>query len=99
MRGVINGTLRGGPAGVTIDTMSQAEKLLQSIRNNPKNVRFSDACSVAESFFGSPRIVGSHRVYTTKNGHRVNLQPGKNGQAKSYQVEQLLEAIDAVGNE
>jgi hypothetical protein len=75
--------------------MSKAEKLLESLRNNPKNVRFSDACNVAESFFGKPRVVGSHHVYTTKTGLRVNLQPGKDGKAKSYQVEQLLEAIDA----
>jgi hypothetical protein len=77
--------------------MSKADKLLESLRNNPKDVRFSDACNVAESFFGKPRIVGSHHVYATTTGHRINLQPGKDGKAKSYQVEQLLEAIDSIG--
>ncbi len=76
--------------------MSKTAKLLASIRNNPLDVRFSDACKVAESFFGAPRIVGSHHVYTTPSGVRVNLQAGKNGKAKSYQIEQLIKAIDSV---
>jgi hypothetical protein len=76
--------------------MSKADKLLESVRNNPKNVRFLDAVKVAESFFGSPRIVGSHHVFTCPSGLRVNLQPGKDGKAKGYQVEQLLEAIDSL---
>jgi hypothetical protein len=33
-------------------------------------------------------------VFTVPGGQRVNLQTGKDGKAKSYQVEQLLLAID-----
>lgn len=74
--------------------MSKAEKLLESLRNNTSDVRFSDALKVASSYFGSPRIDGSHHVLTVPGGLRVNLQEGKNGKAKGYQVEQLLKAID-----
>jgi predicted RNA binding protein YcfA (HicA-like mRNA interferase family) len=76
--------------------MSKATKLLESMRNNTKDVRFADAVKVATDHFGEPRIVGSHRVFTGPNGQRVNLQPGKDGKAKAYQVEQLLTAIGAL---
>jgi hypothetical protein len=74
--------------------MSKTDKLLESIRNNPRDVRFSDAVKLASSYFGSPRIDGSHHVFTVPGNQRVNLQEGKNGKAKGYQVEQLLKAID-----
>lgn len=86
-RGAISGTIWG---------VSKSDKLLESIRNNTKDVRFADAVKVAKSFFGEPRIVGSHHVFTVPGGVRVNLQEGKDGKAKSYQVEQLLEAIDSL---
>jgi hypothetical protein len=76
--------------------MSKADKLLESIRNNPTDVRFSDALKVAESFFGKPRIAGSHHIFTVPGGTPVNLQD-RDGKAKAYQVEQLLEAIDSLG--
>jgi hypothetical protein len=76
--------------------MSKAKKLLESIRNNPKDVRFDDAIKLATSYFGSPRIDGSHHVFTVPGGLRVNLQTGKDGKAKGYQVEQLLLAIDSL---
>ena len=34
------------------------------MRGSPQNVRFSDACMVANAFFGKPRQKGSsHRVW------------------------------------
>jgi hypothetical protein len=65
------------------------------MRNNPADVRFSDALKVARNYFGEPRINGSHHIFTTAGAMVVNLQEGKNGQAKPYQVRQLLEVIDA----
>jgi hypothetical protein len=85
-----------GAISGTIWRMSKSDKLLESIRNNTKDVRFSDAVKVAKSYFGEPRIVGSHHVFTVSGGTRVNLQEGKDGKAKGYQVEQLLEAIDSL---
>ena len=61
------------------------------------NVRFAAACKVADAFFGEPRQRGtSHRVWKTPwaGDPRVNMQEGEGGKAKTYQVKQLLAAID-----
>lgn len=81
--------------GVNIDTMASVERLLAGMRNNPKGVRFEDALKVAKSYFGEPRISGSHHIFKTnwQGDPRVNLQDD-NGKAKAYQVKQLLGAID-----
>jgi hypothetical protein len=47
--------------------------------------------------FGRPRQDGtSHKVYKTpwQGDPRVNIQRGKDGNAKAYQVRQVLDAID-----
>jgi hypothetical protein len=52
---------------------------------------------VATHFFGKPRQKGtSHSVWKMPwpGDPRVNLQGSKDGNAKSYQVRQLLDAID-----
>lgn len=72
------------------------EKLLASMRANPKRVSFADAVKVAEHFFGAGRQSGtSHRVFKMPwpGDPRVNLQDSSEG-AKPYQVRQLLAAID-----
>ncbi len=65
------------------------------MRNNPGGVRFDDALKVATRFFGAPRVKGSHHIFKTPwpGDPRVNLQQGR-GNAKVYQVKQLLAAID-----
>lgn len=71
--------------------------LLREMRANSQGVRFSDAMRVAEHFFGEPRKSGtSHRVFKTgwPGDPRVNLQEGKNGEAKAYQERQLVRAVD-----
>lgn len=51
---------------------------------------------VAEHYFGEARRSGSHRVFKTPwpGDPRVNLQEGKGGEAKPYQVRQLLQSVD-----
>jgi len=71
-------------------------ELLEQIRNNPAGVRFADLCKVCEHYFGSARqSSGSHRVYKTPwvGDPRVNIQNNK-GQAKVYQVKQVIKAIE-----
>jgi hypothetical protein len=70
-------------------------KLLAGMREHPKSVRFSDALAVAEHYFGQVRISGSHHVFKTPwpADPRVNLQKAT-GNAKPYQVGQLLKAVD-----
>lgn len=85
--------------GANIDTaaMVKVDNLLQEMKQNPKGVRFADAVKVATHFFGAPRQNGtSHCVRKAPwaGDPRVNLQQGKGGYAKAYQVKQLLHAIE-----
>jgi hypothetical protein len=76
--------------------MTQISKLVAQFRNNPKNVSFTDLVKVCNHYFGEPRQKGtSHHVYKTPwiGDPRVNIQE-KQGKAKTYQVRQVLEAID-----
>lgn len=76
--------------------MSKTEKILEKMKNGPQNVSFSDLEKVCSEYFGSPRNKGtSHHVYKTPwpADPRVNIQRGKDGKAKAYQVRQVLEAI------
>jgi len=69
---------------------------LKQFKTNSKDVKFSELCKVCDFYFGEPRQSGSsHRVYkTTWSGDpRVNIQNSK-GKAKSYQVRQVLKAIE-----
>jgi hypothetical protein len=73
------------------------EDLLTQMKTNPTGVRYVDACKVAEHFFGPPRQNGtSHRVWKMPwpGDPRINLQEGKGGKAKAYQVRQALAAIE-----
>jgi hypothetical protein len=81
----------------TMNDMSTIDELIEKVRENPGNVRFADACKLADAFFGEPRQKGtSHRVWKMPwaGNPRVNLQTDKGGKAKAYQVRQLLDAID-----
>lgn len=66
------------------------------MKGSPQNVRFSELSKVCAYYFGKPRNKGtSHHVYKTpwQGDPRVNIQKGKDGKAKSYQVKQVLAAI------
>ncbi|MGH3250723.1 MAG: hypothetical protein ACRDOI_31580 [Trebonia sp.] len=68
----------------------------------PQNVRFDDLAKVCAEYFGGPRQDGtSHKVYKTPwhGDPRVNIQRGKDGNAKAYQVRQVLDAIARLGAE
>ena len=77
--------------------MAKLDDLIEQMRSSPQNVRFADACAVANAFFGQPRQQGSrHRVWKMPwaGDPRVNMQESKGGKAKAYQVQQLLAAVD-----
>ena len=67
-------------------------KLLKKLLSVSRNIRFSEAASVAETFgFKLDRINGSHHIYVHPDvSELVNLQEVK-GKAKPYQIRQLLE--------
>ena len=77
--------------------MAKVAGTVAAMRANPAGVRFADLCRVCEHYFGDARQAGSsHRVYRTPwpGDPRVNIQEGKGGKAKAYQVRQVLRAID-----
>lgn len=66
------------------------------MRANPRSVSFSDLTKVCEHYFGAARNTGgSHAVFKTPwpGDPRVNIQ-NDHGRAKTYQVKQVLQAID-----
>jgi len=75
--------------------MSQIEKILDQLKNNPVNISFADLAKVCGHYFGEPRIEGSHHIYKMPwaGDPRINIQD-KNGKAKTYQVKQVLSAIE-----
>jgi len=79
-------------------SLSSTDKILKSMRNNPKGIRFTDLSKVCDKYFGAARQYGtSHRIYKTPwpGDPRVNIQNSK-GKAKVYQVKQVLQAIDRI---
>jgi len=79
--------------------MKAIEKIVAQMRRNPKDVKFDDLCKVCDYYFGEPRSKGSHRIYRTpwQGDPRINIQDDK-GKAKAYQVRQVLQAIDKLGD-
>ena len=78
--------------------MGKLDSLVEQIRRNPKDVCFIDLCKVCDYYFGKARqIKSSHRIYKTpwKGDPRVNIQNHK-GNAKAYQVKQVLNAIESL---
>ena len=76
--------------------MTKIDELLAFMQQNSKDVRFSELCRICDYFFGEPRQKkSSHRIYKTpwQGDPRVNIQNNK-GKAKSYQVKQVLLAIE-----
>jgi len=80
--------------------------LERKARNSPENLDFGELCNLAERWgFVLQRQRGSHKLYKQedfpypdtqrlrKKYGRMNFQE-RGGQAKPYQVRQLLEAID-----
>jgi len=67
------------------------------MRNAPQNIAYNDLRATCIHFFGEPRQSGtSHAVFKMPwaGDPRVNIQKSKTGNAKPYQVRQVLKAID-----
>ena len=78
--------------------MSKKRKLLAAIRNNPSGVRFDDLVRLVEALgFERERGEGSHAIYVHARAEVpfLNLQTTKDGKAKTYQVEQVLDRVDS----
>ncbi len=75
--------------------MKPAELLKRLADGQLANVRFADAQRLAEALgFELDRVRGSHHIYRHASmGQRLNLQ-ALGGQAKPYQLRQLLELVE-----
>lgn len=73
----------------------QPKKILARALSNPGGLRFSDARRLAEAFgFQHKRTSGSHFIFTHPGvPELINLQDVR-GQAKAYQVRQLLKLVE-----
>jgi hypothetical protein len=71
-------------------------ELVAQMKRNARAVRFKDLRRVCDHYFGEARQSGtSPRVYRTpwQGNPRVNIQNDR-GNAKRYQVRQVLKAIE-----
>lgn len=78
--------------------MGKRDKILRKARNNPRGLKFREACYLADAFgLVLDRQEGSHVLYVAEGLRRpVNLQD-RGGMAKGYQVKQLLKALEDLG--
>ncbi len=77
--------------------MAKGDRILQQMAESPNNIRYDDLRKVCVEHFGEPRQEGtSHAVFKTpwQGDPRVNIQKGKNGMAKAYQVRQVRNAVE-----
>ncbi len=78
--------------------MGKKEKLLQKIRQNPKNVRFEDIDKLLLSLGFEKRQRGSHATYVLKEQGRITIPFRKPFILPVYvkEVLKLLEELDIV---
>ena len=68
------------------------DKVLSGLAD--KNIRFQDLIKLLNYFGFSKRVKGDHHIFYKEGVEEiVNLQPLKDGKAKSYQVKQVREII------
>jgi hypothetical protein len=86
---------------VPFNSVTKSKTIVDSMRRNPKNVRYADLYKVCVEHFGEPRQqASSHTVFKMPwvGDPRINIQNSK-GKAKVYQVRQVLAAIDKLHDE
>ena len=73
---------------------------MDAVVNNPSNVRFADACAIAE-WLGFRRAGGKGAHYNySRTGEPVGLNfQNRNGKIPTYQARQLAQMIQKYGHE
>ena len=73
--------------------MSKKEKLIEAIKNNPKNVRFEDLKKILESMgYSAVNKGGSHFVFTKENAISLTIPYKK--LVKVVYVKQVIKIIE-----
>jgi len=78
--------------------MDSIDEIIDELTRNPKDVRFTDLCTVCNYYFGEPRQKSGHHIYKMpwQSDPRINIQ-NNNGKAKEYQVRQVIKALRRLG--
>lgn len=76
--------------------MVKKNKLLKKVSSGSRNIRFDEFVSLLEGLgFTLKRVKGSHHIFGhPKIPKAFPIQPKENGQAKPYQIHQLLKLIE-----
>jgi hypothetical protein len=71
------------------------DEVIAKLVGKERKVSFSQLLKICEQFFGNYRVSGSHHIFKTpwQGDPRINLQKGKDKNAKPYQVNQVLGAL------
>jgi hypothetical protein len=77
----------------------KASRTWQAVLGGSRNIRFSDAVRLAEAFgFTTRRVRGSHHIMLhSRLPVGLNLQPDRSGNAKPYQLRQLVDLVETYG--
>lgn len=82
-------------AGGIIRGVSSLAKLAASVRNNPKGVRFDDACKIAEAMgFTAKGGKGSHRAFARVGEPTLLNFQNRGGKIPPYQARQLIAMME-----
>ena len=80
--------------------MSRQVKLYERALNNPKGLTFNELCRLAEyAGFSLARQKGNQKTYKNPEipdrlDQQITISSGKHGEAKRYQVDDLLGIIE-----
>jgi hypothetical protein len=86
--------------------MAVDDQLLARARHNPAGLAFAEATPLAKQLgWHEVRVRGSHRIFhhplvpsiKDRSPQPLNLQEGKDGEAKSYQVRQMIQIAIEMG--
>jgi len=73
--------------------MSKKEKLIEAIKNNPKNVKFEDLRKILENLgYTAVNNGGSHYVFTKENATSLTIPYKK--PVKVVYVKQVIKILD-----
>jgi predicted RNA binding protein YcfA (HicA-like mRNA interferase family) len=75
--------------------VSQWRKLIERIKQNPRDVRFDDACRVAERLgFSAKATNGSHNAFSRPGEPTLLNFQNHDGKITAYQARQLIAMIE-----
>jgi predicted RNA binding protein YcfA (HicA-like mRNA interferase family) len=74
---------------------NEIDNVLIGIEQSNQKLQFQRLLKICEKYFGNYRVKGSHHIFKTpwQGDPRINLQKGKDKNAKPYQVRQVLDAL------